>query len=59
MKEINCFILTGNDLELLKCSLSHKDVAEKCAKLEQQQSSPGGLLQIQKLKTKSGKESLA
>lgn len=59
MKEINCFILIGDDLELLKCSLSHKDIAEKRAELEQQQSAPGGLLQIEKLKTKSGKESLA
>lgn len=58
MKEINCFVLIGDDLELLKCSLSHKDIAEKRAELEQQ-SSPGGLLQIQKLKTKSGKASLA
>ena len=46
-------------LNYLKCSLSHKDVAEKCAELEQQQSSPGGFLQMQKLKTKAGKELLA
>lgn len=42
----------------LKCRFSHKDVAEKCAELEQEQSSPGGLLQMQKLKTKAGKELL-